>query len=158
MDILFILLLCVSITLFCLGIYGLSIKRYTINCDYQILCEHIVHWAIDTIPPFSSKNKLSIVLVTKNNNKMANYFPYQKKIEIYMNNHHNVNEIVDSLLHEITHYKQHIQNPRNCMSKYKKLLKEYGYDNHPMEIEATNVAGKHGGDCLSYLKKNGLIV
>jgi hypothetical protein len=89
---------------------------------------------------------------------MAVYFPYQKEIKIYVKNHDSVHEIVDSLLHEVTHYKQYLRNPRGHAKHYQKLLGLYGYVNHPMEIEAVETAKKYSDDCIKYLVRNGNIV
>lgn len=156
--ILLIFTLSVSGYLIIMGCVGLFTKKYQILCDYETLCKNIVSWGIDNLPPFNESNKLSVVIKDKNKNKMANYFPYSRKIEIYMNSHYNVYEIVDTLLHEITHYKQHQSKPRTILKDYKKLLDVHGYENHPMEIEANKNAKKYTNSCIEYLERNSFIV
>lgn len=134
-------------------------RTYTINCDYNHLCESIVDWASNNIPPIKNSHRLSVKVSGYEHKKtMAVFFPAQKEIKIYIKNHDTVQEIVDSLLHEVTHYKQHIKNPRGNTKEYTKLMGLYGYLNHPMELEAVNTAKTHMGDCLKYLVRNGLIV
>ena len=134
-------------------------KDYTINCDYNLLCKTIVDWAIGNIPPIKHGHRLSVKVSTYEHKKtMAVFYPYQKEIKIYVKNHDTVNEIVDSLLHEVTHYKQYIRSPKTNVKEYQKLLGLYGYENHPHEIEANNMAKNHSKDCLTYLNKYGLII
>lgn len=134
-------------------------KTYTINCDYNHLCKSITDWAIGNIPPIKNGHRLSVKVSTYEHKRtMAVFFPYQKEIKIYIKNHDTIQEIVDSLLHEVTHYKQYIRSPKNNIKEYQKLLGLYGYENHPHEIEAVNTAKKYSKDCLTYLNRIGLIV
>ena len=55
---------------------------------------------------------------------------------IYKNRCLNVEEIIKVILHEYTH---HLQD----LSQYEYLLEKYGYENHPLEIEAKSVADKY---------------
>ena len=59
----------------------------------------------------------------------------ENKIYIFHNNCPNIGTLIKTILHEYTHYMQPIR------GSYKKLLKEYGYQSHPMEIEARNMEG-----------------
>ena len=59
------------------------------------------------------------------------YNPYTKTIVVYHNNCKTVKDVVRVVLHEYTHYMQ-----KRVTVVYNKLLKEYGYVKHPMEIEA----------------------
>lgn len=145
-----------------LGLYKLLTDRtdkpYSVNCDYDTLCLNIVNWGIGNIPPVKSINKLKVKVSSYEHKKtMAVYFPATKEIKIYIKNHDTVQEIVDSLLHEVTHYKQYLRNPRGTTKEYTKLMGLYGYLNHPMEMEAVNTAKSHMGDCLKYLERNGYI-
>lgn len=55
----------------------------------------------------------------------------------YMNNHiqihynvcGDVKNLIQTIIHEYTHYLQNLK-------KYDKLIAKYGYDNHPQEVEA----------------------
>jgi hypothetical protein len=158
-----LLLFGVSGSLILLGLYKLLIERsvriYSVNCDYDHLCNNIVNWGVANIPPIKTNHRLHVKVSSYEHKKtMAVYFPFQKEIKIYVKNHDSVNEIVDSLLHEVTHYKQHLRDTRGHSKQYQKLLGLYGYLNHPMEIEAIDTAKKYSEDCLKYLLRNGLIV
>ncbi len=58
------------------------------------------------------------------------YCPDLHTIFIFKNNCSNVKDLIMTTLHEYTHSLQPIA------SKYFKMLKKYGYSDHPMEIEA----------------------
>ena len=152
------LVLCVSGYIIIVALGSLVTKQYNMICDYKTLCHNIVLWGIDNVPPYKGVDKLNVMVLDKNKNKMANYYPHKRKIEIYMNSHYTVNEIVNTLLHEITHYKQHQTKPRTILKDYKKLLDVYGYENHPMEKEANENAVKYTEPCLKYLVKKKFIV
>ena len=59
----------------------------------------------------------------------------ENKIYIFHNNCFNIKLLIQTVLHEYTHYMQPIR------GSYNKLMNEYGYDNHPMEVEAREMEG-----------------
>lgn len=67
-------------------------------------------------------------------------------ISVFTNNCHNVRLLVQTLIHEYTHYMQPIR------GSYYKLLDEYGYEQHPMEVEAREMEAYYK-DCWKYIKK-----
>ncbi len=136
---------------------GLFRKKYSIKCDMDVLCERIIWWGMNNIPPHTQNNKLKIVLSEKDKKDMATYYPQLKKIEIFLNHHDDVYELVDSLLHEVTNYKQYRTNPRKLRKEYLRLLKQHGYQKHPMEVEANENAKKYSRECLKYLERNGFL-
>ncbi len=158
------ILLGVSGTMMFFGLIGMLFqnktdKTYSVNCDYNLLCNNIINWSLGNIPPIKSNQKLTLKISSYEHKKtMAVFYPHNKEIKIYIKNHDGVCEIVDSLLHEVTHYKQYLRSPRTNHKEYQKLLGLYGYTNHPMEIEAINTANNYKKDCLKYLERNGFIV
>lgn len=66
---------------------------------------------------------------------------------LFHNNCITVKLLVQTLLHEYTHYMQPIR------GSYFKLLDEYGYVKHPMEIEARE-SEKLYSECWKYVKNN----
>lgn len=64
------------------------------------------------------------------------YCPMINQISIYRNNINNVKDLIKVFIHEYTHSLQPIK------TKYHKILKQYGYENHPFEIDANNNADK----------------
>jgi len=88
---------------------------------------------------------------------MGTFFSTTRHINIYINNHSDVKEIIDTALHEVVHYKQFRLNPKSFNDMYSKHLQEIGYKNHPMEKEAKKVAALSTDRCLDYLLTNGLV-
>jgi len=62
------------------------------------------------------------------------YCPIINRIYIFRNNIENVKDMIQVFIHEYTHSLQPIK------TKYSKMLNQYGYDNHPHEIEANRNA------------------
>jgi len=58
------------------------------------------------------------------------YDPIENKITLFLKPNKTVKDLCSTLIHEYTHYKQ------PCRTKYRKLLNEHGYENHPFEIQA----------------------
>jgi hypothetical protein len=83
----------------------------------------------------SNKRKKSCKAVVKQQRdndvpKYGEYCPEKHTVFLFKNNCTNVKDVICTTLHEYTHSLQPIK------SKYFKLLKTYGYEKHPMEIEA----------------------
>lgn len=74
------------------------------------------------------------------------YFSDTKTICVYYTECKSVGDIVDTFIHEYIH---HIQNLRS----YNTLLREYGYRNHPLEVEAVRIAKEHRRKCLEQFRK-----
>lgn len=79
---------------------------------------------------------------------MGLYDPFDHKIIIYVNYCQTVSDLTSTIIHEWTHSCQ------NVLKNYVKLYKKFGYDNHPMEIEACESEKKWNRKALNYLKKN----
>lgn len=71
----------------------------------------------------------------------------ENEITVFVKNHLNVRDLVDTVIHEFTHYMQ-------PMYKYIDTLKETGYDNHPLEIEARGRAKEYRKECWNWIKNN----
>ena len=71
----------------------------------------------------------------------------QNKIVIYKNNCTNIKKIVMTTIHEYVHYMQPV------ISHYNNLLEEYGYDEHPMEVEAREKEEHYYKHCWKYVKQ-----
>lgn len=67
-------------------------------------------------------------------------------ILVYYNECNTVGKFLHTFIHEYTH---HLQDLRS----YDKLLSKVGYDNHPLEIEANEVADEYKQDCLVQFRK-----
>ena len=74
------------------------------------------------------------------------YDTIKNKIEIHYNICGTVQMMIQTIIHEYTHYTQN-------MKKYDVLYSKFGYDKHPQEIEARNNE-KLYSPCWKQIKKN----
>lgn len=65
------------------------------------------------------------------------YCPNNNCIILMMKHNRKLIDFIGTIIHEYVHYKQPVR------TKYDKLLKEYGYWDHPFEVEAREVALKY---------------
>ena len=63
-------------------------------------------------------------------NTYGEYDPFINHIKIFTEHSNTIEEFVSTFIHEYTHYLQPTR------TKYHKLLDEFGYVNHPFEIQA----------------------
>jgi len=68
------------------------------------------------------------------------------KIYMYYNECGTVGKFISTFIHEFTHHTQNLKN-------YDKILSRVGYENHPLEIEANEVAKEYKQDCLEQFRK-----
>jgi len=71
---------------------------------------------------------------------------YDNKIYVYYNECKTVGSFISTFIHEYTHHTQNLKN-------YDKVLSRVGYENHPLEIEANEVAKEYKQDCLEQFRK-----
>lgn len=79
--------------------------------------------------------KLSIIKQVSGSPCYGMFDEEENKIYIFHNNCTDIKLLIQTVLHEYTHYLQPIR------GSYKKLMNEHGYDNHPMEVEAREMEG-----------------
>lgn len=92
--------------------------------------------------------KVKLLPVQEGTRYYGQYDPNVNEIHVFTDEVHTLGMVTSVILHEYTHYLQPIK------SKYYKLLKEHGYDNHPFEIEARENERVHNRRILHYLRKN----
>ena len=71
---------------------------------------------------------------------------HENKIYVYYNECGTVGQFISTFIHEYTHHTQNLKN-------YDKVLSRVGYENHPLEIEANEVAKEYKQDCLEQFRK-----
>jgi len=77
------------------------------------------------------KTPLSITIDDDTNaTSFGVYDAFINNITIYTKHSNTIEEFISTFIHEYTHYTQPIR------TKYYKLYKQFGYDNHPHEIHA----------------------
>ena len=77
----------------------------------------------------------------------GDYCPHENTIRLFYDEIKNLGQFTATFIHEYTHSLQPIA------TKYGKLMKKYGYDNHPHEIEARDNELIYNRRVLSYLRK-----
>ena len=75
------------------------------------------------------------------------YNPLTHQVVIFINNLKTLTDLTSTIIHEWTHSNQDV------LGKYVKLYKKFGYDNHPMEIEAYANEKIWNRKCLAFLRK-----
>ena len=75
------------------------------------------------------------------------YDPESHHIYVYMNNLKTVSDLTKTIIHEYTHSVQDIS------KLYSKLYKKFGYDKHPMEIEAYANEKVYNRKVLNYIRR-----
>jgi hypothetical protein len=166
-----IMIICKGTALFC-GIIVLGWTLYDIvmtlfilpNRKYQLastktkICDAIIRWGLKNIDPHLSKERINLKVSYYQHKKlMGVFYSHNCLINIYINNHQDIRQIIDTVLHEVVHYKQYCRNPKNFNCTYTKQLQEIGYDKHPMEIEARRIAVEKTNTCLEYIVRVGLV-
>lgn len=91
--------------------------------------------------------KVSIRKQVSGSPRYGEFDPIENTMVIFHNHCTTTKLLVQTVLHEYTHYMQPIR------GSYFKLLKEHGYNNHPMEIEARE-SEKQYSECWKYIKTN----
>jgi hypothetical protein len=77
------------------------------------------------------------------------YYPEINQIEVYPDACYTIGRFTSTIIHEYIHTLQ-----KQNIRAYSKLLKEYGYYNHPYEVEARSYEKKFNRKLLQYLRDN----
>lgn len=95
-----------------------------------------------------SKFKISVCKQhTKKEPLMGVFDQFDNRVIVYYNNCESVKQLICTTIHEYTHYLQPI------LTYYLKLYKKFGYNEHPMEVEAEENE-KLYKECWNFLKIN----
>lgn len=73
------------------------------------------------------------------------YDEVDKCIYINRDKHETLQDLIDTMIHEYTHYLQN-------MHHYQIIALYLEHDEHPMEIQANAIADKDGIECLKYME------
>lgn len=113
------------------------------------IVKYAAQYCVDTFGTRRKEYPFIISIVKQRGGEAAygEYCPYDNRLTIYHNNCPTVKTLVQTVIHEYAHYLQPVK------SKYNKLLDRYGYDEHPMEVEARDMEQDHYKDCWNYIKE-----
>lgn len=133
-------------------VYSLAVNKKEFVCE-------VVRWGLRNISYEGAEQKRKAI------NVEVSYYPHKKlhgfynssqsMIRIYVNNHPNVDDLIDTTLHEVVHLLQFCSDKKNFEKRYSTLLSEKSYANHPMEIEARKIASANTSACKKYLIEQG---
>lgn len=131
---------------------GLKLTTRVEDLDRRTVREIVKYAAQYCVDTFGTRRKEYpfVISILKQRGGVAyhgEYCPYDNRLTVYHNNCPTVKCLVQTVIHEYTHYLQPVK------SKYNKMLDRYGYDNHPMEIEACEMEQIHYKDCWNYIKE-----
>ena len=135
---------------------------YQLRVNKKRFVIEVIRWGMRNIPyeGLTNKRKRSVHLEISYYQHKKNHGVYcssDNKIKVYVNTHSKIDELIDSSIHELCHHLQYCADPRNYQTRYKRLLDEYTYAKHPMEIEARNMAAKYVNPCFKYLVEKGYL-
>ena len=77
------------------------------------------------------------------------------KIIIYPHNIPSTTRLIKTLIHEYIHHLQ--LNHWRKMENYFLLLREFGYEDQPQEVEANDIQQYYYKECIEYLKSHGCL-
>jgi len=122
-------------------------KRKIVESTYEWCCDKFG-------TPLKTKQYPTLGVVSKS--RCSDLGAYDSRhIEINMAKCKTVSSLIRVVIHEYTHF---LQMPKIYdMGKYHKLYEIYGYNQHPMEIEAYQAEIKHFRNCFKYLKRRKII-
>jgi hypothetical protein len=94
------------------------------------ITKETIKYCIATLGVKSSLPVPSVSVVKRVGSRRYGQYSYvDNKIKIHYNICNDVRKMIETIIHEYTHYTQNLNH-------YRTLYKKYGYDKHPQEVEA----------------------
>lgn len=110
------------------------------------LAEFCLEYCMDVLGVPRKKGIPTFSVIKTKKEYYGEYCPEKEHIFIYYNNCGTIQKFVDTFIHEYTHHTQNL-------NKYDRLLSKYGYDEHPLEVEAREMGRRYRGHCLESYRK-----
>lgn len=134
------------------------------NCDSYItvskskFVNEVVKWCINNMQ-YPSGHKfypqVKICYYKTKRNRFGDYNSNIRLIRIFINNHCTVEEIINTIIHEYTHY---LDMPAHQNQKeYNRYLKQIGYFDNPYEINARVTADRYTPLCFEDMQRLGFV-
>lgn len=121
-----------------------ELSKYKIQKTTKIIAE----FCKQNIGKLKNRKFVPVKLSYVSSDCMGMYDPVKHEVIIYVNSCRTVSDLTSTIIHEWTHSCQRV------LTEYVKLYKKFGYENHPMEIEAYAAEKKWNRKALNFLKKN----
>jgi hypothetical protein len=128
-------------------------KKYSINVTKVKFVNTVIDWCKENMEyPKHHKYYPTVEVKYYINKKISgDYSSKSRVIRIFINNHKSIDELVNTIIHEYTHY---LQMPRDTNQlEYTKYNKTKGYYNNPYEIDAREKAEFYTPKCIKDLSK-----
>lgn len=132
-------------------------KKYAINVTKAKFVNTVIDWCKENMeyPKYHKYYPTVEVRYYVNKKASGNYSSRNRIIRIFVNNHQTIEELIDTCIHEYSHY---LQMPRESEQlEYNKYNKTKGYLNNPYEIDAREKAKFYTPKCINDLRKLGYI-
>jgi hypothetical protein len=133
-------------------------KDYNINVTKSKFVNEVLNWCMNNMDyPTGHKYypQVKILYYKTKRNRFGDYTSNTRLIRIFINNHISVEELINTVIHEYTHY---LDMPfKQNQKEYNRYLKQKGYYDNPFEINARETAEKYTSICLKDMKLKGLI-
>jgi hypothetical protein len=135
-----------------------NLKNYALNVTKAKFINTVIDWCKENMDYPKHHKYYPTVEVKYNTRKEKYYGDYSSEnriIRIFINNHDSIEELVNTIIHEYTHY---LQMPRDTNQlEYTKYNETKGYYNNPYEIDARKKAELYTPKCIKDLRKLGYI-
>jgi len=131
-------------------------KEYQLNTNKAAYTREVLKWCVENMNNSNVKNVPRLEINYYKHKKNAGlYDSYFNMIRINVNNHNNVLELTDTIIHE---YQHHLDMPSQKQQKeYNELTVKVGYWNNPYEIKARESGFKLRDACAKALLTKGFL-
>jgi len=133
--------------------------KYELAVNKKAFVIEVVRWGLRNFSYEGAEQKRKSVNVQVSyydHKKLhGDYYSSQNTIKIYVNNHQDIDQLIDTTLHEVIHAFQFFSDKQNFQKRYSRLLQEKTYAKHPMEIEARKLAAANTQACKEFLISQG---
>jgi hypothetical protein len=131
---------------------------YNIKVTKSRFINEVVKWCMNNMDyPTGHKYypQVKICYYKTKRSRFGDYTSNVRIIRIFINNHNTVKELINTIIHEYTHY---LDMPTQQEQKeYNRYLKQKGYFENPYEINARKTADKYTSSCLKEMIRIGFI-
>lgn len=122
-------------------------SQYKPTLSKKAFVTEVVRWGLGNISYEGATQKRKSVQVQvsyyQHKTLKGDYNSFANRIRVFVNAHDDLDELIDTALHEVVHFLQYCADKRNFQSRYTKLLQEKSYEKHPMEVEARKLAAAY---------------
>ena len=132
-------------------------REYQLNTNKAAYTREVLKWCVENMNNKKVNNFPHLEISYYKHKKNAGvYYCDNKMIRINVNNHNNVLELTDTIIHE---YQHHLDMPTQKQQKeYNELTVKNGYWNNPYEIKARESGLKLREACAKELHIKGFLV